>query len=122
MRLPSGENDAELTVSSYVATRSDGVRVLSPTSHIRIVPSGEPETRRVPSGEIDTDQTVAVCTRSGPDSSLPLVPSHRQTAQSAPPEAMYLPSAENVTEKIAWIAWSALAAAMREPSGENVTE
>ncbi|CCO38210.1 hypothetical protein BN14_12377 [Rhizoctonia solani AG-1 IB] len=35
---------------------------------------------------------------------------------------MYLPSAENVTEKIASIAWSALAAAMREPSGENVTD
>jgi len=57
----------------------------------------EPDTMRLPSGEIATDQTTPVCPRRGAPNGLPVSASQTRIVLSSEPDTMRLPSREIAT-------------------------
>src|SRR5258707_645415 len=95
MRLPSGENETEVTLLVCPCSSFSCSPVIK--SHIRTDLSSEPETIRLPSGENETEVTQSVCPCSFLSNS-PVFASHTRTDLSSELEAIRLPSGENATE------------------------
>lgn len=97
MRLPSDENDTELTQAECPCKDSpDDCPVAM--FHSRTVLSYEPDRMRVPSGEKATDETKPVCPRKGSPTGCPVAVFHSRIVLSPKPDAVRVPPGENETE------------------------
>lgn len=97
MRLPSDENDTELTQAECPCKDSPDDCPVA-VFHSRTVLSYEPDTMRVPSGEKATDETKPVCPHKGSPTGCPVAVFHSRIVLSSEPDAMRVPSGENETE------------------------
>lgn len=67
-------------------------------SHMRIVPSSDPEAIRELSGDQATEQTESVCLTNGFPTRSPVSASQTRIVLSDDPETIHLPSCENATD------------------------